>query len=509
MLNELEKVKEYLDSSPILDKTKGNSFKKNIIDNRLELIKRYIESISNKDANFYSKLIELLSIYIDKLYDCKFADFSNKFFDKEGNLIEEYPKEKLKFFDEIDLEGANRDFSRNLFDYVCMILDANEDIVLDIETLKRLLNRNPKPFTLSVELDYTYRTFKFKKLAKIINKNKTLVKSNITIDDIYQILIDTYQLDNYEVFGKIITPEDFKTNNKKIINFLKVCNSSAFVEVTDIIISYFDKEFDRLKYIKEKLDKNYAENLIVKILKTRFSENDVNLVHQLLNDESISIDYGFSYYDYYGHVGLKDSLAFSKNRTLIRDLLSRPEGIENCYFSGDWKIQLYRLYAIIGEYEKALEIFSSNYDYSYDFTEDFTNGFNKDGYAYGEFAYSDSLVNFVKDVCNSLSKDELDYSYKKDIINRVLNSSNVKYINLEEIMPIIKEVLSDVDYEEVLKSLIERYNSSNLGFIAVKETRESTYCYYTIRILNESEVQITLEKLRNNDNKHDMLVRGK
>ena len=165
MLNELVKVKEYLDSSPMIDKTKDNSFKKNIIDNRLELIKRYIESINNKDANFYSKLIELLSIYIDKLYDCKFADLPNKFFDKEGNLIEEYPKEKLKFFDEIDLEGANRDFSRNLFDYVCMILDANEDIVLDIETLKRLLNRNPKPFTLSVELDYTYRTFKFKKLA--------------------------------------------------------------------------------------------------------------------------------------------------------------------------------------------------------------------------------------------------------------------------------------------------------------------------------------------------------
>lgn len=491
MLNELVKIKEYLDSSPMIDKTKGNSFKKNIIDNRLELIKRYIESISNKDTNFYSKLIELLSIYIDKLYDCKFADLPNK------------------FFDEIDLKGANCDFSRNLFDYVCMILENNKNVILDNETLKRLLNRSPKPFAFSVGEDYTYRTFNFKKLAKIMNKNKTLTKSNMTIDDIYQILMDTYQLDNYEVFGKIITSEEFKANNKKIIEFLKVCNSSTFVKVTDIIISYFDKEFDRLKYIKDKKEKNYVENLIIKILKTRFGENDVNLIHQLLNDENISIDYSFSYDDYYGRVGLKDSLAFSNNRTLIKDLLSIPEGIENCYFSGDWKIQLYRLYAIIGEYEKALEIFSKNYNYTYDFTEDFTRGFNKDGYAYGEFAYSDSLVNFIKDVCNSLSKDELDYSYKKDIINRILNSPNVTYINLEEIIPIIKEVLSDVDYEEVLKSLIERYSSNDLGFIAVKETGESIYCYYTIKILNESEVQIILEKLRNNGKKQNTLVRSK
>ena len=381
-----------------------------------------------------------------------------------------------------------------IFNYVCSILKTNKDIKLNVETLTRLLNRNPKPFTVSVEDSYLYRLFDYKKLVELINDNEIFKKSNISVDDIYQILINAYQIDNEEVFSCLIKTEQFKENNMKVIELLNQCNAKTFVKISDIIVKYIDKDFDILTLVKKRTDKNFIERLIIFILLSHFTENDYLLIHQLLNDKEISLNYNLYYADYFGQSTLKDLLAFSNDRNVLRDLLSKQENIKNCYFNGDWKIQLYTLYAKLGDYEKAIETFAKNYNYSYDFNEDYKDGF-KNGQAEGDFEYIDSLVEFVKNICSSFEKDKIDYARQKDIIERILNSQNVRYINIERVLPIIKDYLSAEDFHELLSSLLQRYSVDDIGFITVIEN-DCFYGRYTIRIATEEEIQNSLAKLK-------------
>ena len=188
MQNTLEKIKKILDSDAGLINNKEK-----VVDNRFKLIKQNISLIENKDDDFYSELISLISNYIDKLYDSKIDDFPIVVFDENGERIsQEY--DTLDSRDMYNLKDANRELSESLFNYVCEILKANKNVKLDIETLKRILNRNPKLFTLSVEQDYLYRTFDYEKLVKIIKSNKTLKKSSINMDEVYQLL--KYILEN-------------------------------------------------------------------------------------------------------------------------------------------------------------------------------------------------------------------------------------------------------------------------------------------------------------------------
>lgn len=498
MLNNLEKIKIYLDSQAGLIVSQTDETEKNVVDNRIKLIEKEISLIENKDYEFYSELIKLISVYIDKLYETEINDFPNVVFATNGKLIPQN-YDILKRSDIFNLRRANRDFCESLFNFVCNILENNKDVKLDIETLTKLLNRNPKPFEFTLEESYLYRCFDFKKLVKILKNNETLSKSNISIDNIYQMLIDAYQIDNEDVFGHLIKPEEFKENNAKIIELLNKCNAQTFVKITDIIIRYFDKDFDRLTIAKKRTTKNFFERLIICILKSRITENDSILIHKLLNDKEISINYNYYYADYFGQSSLKELLAFSNDRNIIKDLLSKPENIQNCYFNGDYGIQLYRLYAILGDYEKAVELFEKNYNYAHDFTEDYTSGF-KDGYATGDFTYSDSLVEFVRNICNSFEKDAIDYDYKKDIIDRILNSQNVIYINIDEVLPMIKNTLSSDDFAGILSILEEKHKSGKLGFIAVDE-KDSFYDKYTIRLATEEEIFNSLARLKNKNHR--------
>lgn len=475
MRNELERVKTYLDSEVEMITTDEEKQKRIIVDNRFELMINYINLIENKDEYFYSELVKLMSIYIDKLYDTKI------------NTLGVANKDYLKI--------ANHDLSEKLFNYVCEILQKNQDIKLDTETLTRLLNRNPKPLTLTVAVDdYLYRVFDFKKLVKIIQKNQLLKKSGISIDEVYQILIDSYQIDNKEIFISLVKPEEFKENNIKLIEFLNQCNVETFAKISAIIISNFDKNFDIITLAKKKTTKNFFEKLIIYMLSSYISDNDYLLIHQLLNDEEISLNYDFYHADYFGQSTLKDLLAFSSDRNVIRDLLSKPENIKGCYFNGDWAIQIYRLYAKLGDYEKALDAFENSYNYAYDFSEDYTKGF-KENHATADFEYSDSLVDFIIDICDSFEKDKVDYIYQKDIINRILNSKNVIYVNIDKVFPRIQKVLSNDDFVEILSSLEERHNSGSLGFITV-DNDASFYGRYTIRLANIEEIENSLTKLK-------------
>ncbi|MBQ8192677.1 MAG: hypothetical protein IJZ46_01215 [Bacilli bacterium] len=497
MQKELEKIKTYLDSEAGIITADGEKQKRTIVDNRFELIDKYVSSVRNKDEYFYSELVKLISIYIDKIYDMKTKSVPKVVFDINGELIPQN-YDTLWTANQADLKMANHHLSGKLFDYVCEILEKNQEIKLDAETLTRLLNRNPKPFTLAIAVDdYLYRVFDFKKLVKIIDKNKLLKKSGISIDEVYQILIDSYQIDNEEIFTGLVKPEEFKENNTRVMELLNQCNVGTFAKISSIIIRCYDKDFDIITLAKKKNTKNFFERLIIYMLSSHISNNDYLLIHQLLNDEEISLNYDFYYSDYFGQSTLKDLLAFSSDRNVIRDLLSKPENIKGCYFNGDWAIQLYRLYAKLGDYEKALELFESSYNYAYDFSEDYTKGF-KNGQATADFQYSDSLADFIKNICDSFEKDKVDYIYQKDIINRILNCKNVIYINIDKVLPIIEKVLSEDDFIEILSSLEERHNSGYLGFTTVEENN-SFYGRYTIRIATEEEIQNSLAKLKNKD----------
>lgn len=467
--------------------------KEKVIDNRFKLLFQNVNSTKNKDDNFYSKLIGLLSDYINKLYDAKISDFPNTVFDENGKQIpQQY--DTLDSRDKYNLMEANHEFSKCLFKYVCEILRANKDIKLDIETLKKLLNRNPKLLNLSVERDYLYRSLDFNELVKILNYNQTLKKSNISIDDIYQLLIDTCQINNSELFTNLVSPSRFKENHKKVDEFLTWCNARVFAEVTNIIVNKFDKDYDALTIAKNRKENHFCERIIINMLNS-LNETNCNFIHQLLTEDNFSIDYNYDFGDYFGQTSLKDLLAFSGNRIIINDLLSKEENIESCYWHGESKIQLYRLYAILGNYQNALSNFNENYHYACDFTEDFPNGFNKEGYAHGDITYEDSLVAFIKNICNSLATDGLDDSTKNVIINSILNNENVQFINIDETLPTIQNTLSSEDFKTLVDSLIDKYNNGNLGFIVFEENDDSLFAHYIIRKATEEEIHQSFSSL--------------
>lgn len=265
------------------------------------------------------------------------------------------------------------------------------------------------------------------------------------------------------------------------------------MDITNIITRKLDENFDRLSIIKERKNGDFWERVIIQFLRCYLDAEEANFIHELLNDEERSIDYSLHFSDFAGQTSLRELMALSENETIIKDLLSKEENIHDYYGHGERMISLYMLYAIIGEYEQALNVFQKKYHYASGFTDDFVNGFNEDGYARGDFFYEDSLASFIEKICTSFNNKDIEYSTRVNIISRILNSENVKYINLEETLPLLKDALNDDDFSLLLDSFIEKYKSGKLGFIVVSELEEM-YSRYDIRIASDEQVQEILSK---------------
>lgn len=488
MENVLNSIKEILDNNAkivtkeLTTKTENNNLE--ISDDRFELLEQQVNSFEQKDDIFYTELIRFLAPYIDELYDRNVLKNISKANDLVINDFD------LQIFDnKFKLEQQNRKLSTKLFEYVCDILNDNKNIKLDIGILKRLLNRNPKLFSLVAEEEYLYRPFDFNRLINIIVDNQTLEKSNISTDDIYQLLIDTCQLNNDEVFSHLVKPEEFKTNHKKIDELLMDCNAKTFAEITNIITKHLDKNFDRLTILKKRNKNNFCERVIVALSRTYTSKDDLIFIHQILTDKEITINYNYDWTDYYGGTTVKEILALSSDSTIIKELLSKEENIENYYRYGCSIVPLYELYAIIGEYEKSLNLFQENYGGEDDELDEI-------GYTYASFPYEDFLVNYIKKLCASFSDNNIEYSNIREIIYKILVSKNVKYINLQEILPIIKKVLSDEDFNLLLDTLLNNYNSGNIKFITINENYNADIDdFYIIKIVNDEQLQNYLDSL--------------
>ena len=62
------------------------------------------------------------------------------------------------------------------------------------------------------------------------------------------------------------------------------------------------------------------------------------------------------------------------------------------------------------------------------------------------------------------------------------------------------------ELEKLMNSLMEKYNSGNLGFIVAEETDNGLYNRYVIRIANEEEINKSLKNLTIKD-KNSTLVK--
>ena len=466
---------------------------KEVVDNRFFLFIMNVQLVKDKNDTFYTDLIKLTSDYINQLYDKNVSDFPSVVLGEDGEVVEQNYGE-IDFCDMLCLTHANKELSEKLFNYVCNILEANKDVKLNIETLKNLLNRNPKLLPFSIEKIFLYRPFDYKKLVEIINKNDTLKKSNISVDDVYQLLLDTYQLNNNDVFSDLVKASDFNQNHEKIDEVLNCCDSKTFIDLTNIIKNNFNKDFDRFSFVKNR--KNFCESLIFELLHYHTDENDFKLIHQILNDSEININYDFYLNDYFGQTDLKSIIALSKNPIIIKDLLSKKENIKNNYWHGEAYIELYNLYAIVGDYDKALEIFNRKYNYALDYFEEFDDDFNKRGFTYADSDYKDSIAEFISNICNSFKYSNVDYLGQRNIISQILFSDKVKYINLDKTLPILKEIFTDDDFKLLTDSLNSKYKSGNLNFVELNESGSFSY-KYVVKVSNNNDVEKYFSLLNN------------
>lgn len=496
----MEKIKRILDSSvgvfvSLNDDQKGNG-RQTIIDNRFELIKSEIKE--KEDDVYYSKLIKILSEYINKLYDLSGQNESENVLSLKGENI--VPIDGYFDYDNsCTIITANRAFAEKLFDYVCLILRKHPDIILDTDSLKALLNKNSKPLSFMVGSPTIDRTLSFKKLVRILKRNNTIKKSNISTDELYDILIATYQIFDNETIKMLVTKKSFKENHKKIDELLHKCNAEYFVKLTELIIENYDKNYDRISMIKDRNDPKFTSQVICEHLEYPIKV-DYEFIHALLNNEEIKVDYEYEYCDYIGHCSLKTDLANSGNKTIIKDLLSKEENIEEVYCNGDdgeYVIYLYALYALTGNYEKALELFERQYCAINDYTEDYDNDFERQGYTHASITYKDSLDNFTENICKSFAGENLDYEKKKDIIYKIFNSKNIKYINLSEIALYIKEVLNHEDFNKFLDALLTKYYCNSIKFINVDVNPcGSISDHYKVILVPEEQIIQEINRLR-------------
>ncbi len=126
----LESIEDILKSEAILLVNNSDDIKqlakrdnnviKKAVDNRFELVKQLIDSMDDKSDTFYVELIQIISTYINQLYDRE-IDFCNVEINSSSNSEELDSLDTIYFNynDSYILAKSNRKLSAQLFDYVC------------------------------------------------------------------------------------------------------------------------------------------------------------------------------------------------------------------------------------------------------------------------------------------------------------------------------------------------------------------------------------------------------
>lgn len=452
------------------------SFNSETNDNRLSLISKEIESFENKDTKFYEELIKVLvKIFEEKEENSIFRNVTDDKDNKIINFEEEFQLPSLGVW------HINNIFKKNIFNYICILLSENEDIVLDYETLNKLFNCHPTRMSMLPNNEYIKNNFGYKELAITLEKNQTLKKSNITPDQIYQLLIDSFHIDEKDIFTHLISVDDFNKNHEKIDEFLKHCNGRTFAIVTNIIKNNYDENYDCINLLRQKDSKVKIEDVIIASL--NYSEL-YNLICELLQNKDLNINYDYNYSDYFGYSSLKDLLAISNNPTIIKELLKNKSNIKDVYQQGSTSIYLYHLYALIGEYQKALDNFNKKY---IDYPEN-----KKDLCCFYTTNDDNVLTKLISNLCKSFIEKNISSSDRLTILNEFMNNDKINFID-QSLIKIIRDnnILSEQELSLFEQNLIDRYQSGNLNFIRYKTDLFSDEygCPYKVEILNGLQVQ--------------------
>ena len=108
-MNYLETIKRILDSDAgLIIEDMSQSKNKKVIDNRLGLIKQIVNQADNKDDKFYTRLIKLISYYINQLYNEKVEDFPSIVYDGKFKKVEQ-KYDELNLNDMFNLKKANEE----------------------------------------------------------------------------------------------------------------------------------------------------------------------------------------------------------------------------------------------------------------------------------------------------------------------------------------------------------------------------------------------------------------
>ena len=77
------------------------------------------------------------------------------------------------------------------------------------------------------------------------------------------------------------------------------------------------------------------------------------------------------------------------------------------------------------------------------------------------------------------------------MLYKILNNDKTKYINLNDIIPIIKNIIQNDDLNLLLDILYKKYKNNSLGFINYSENFNSDgmFDYYIIKLETEEKVK--------------------
>lgn len=97
-------------------------------------------------------------------------------------------------------------------------------------------------------------------------------------------------------------------------------------------------------------------------------------------------------------------------------------------------------------------------------------------------------------MCEPFKEDNTDYVTVKKSIDRILNSENVKCVNLEETLESIGDVLTPEDLESLVDTLLKKYKRGEICFLSICE-HKSMFTQYKISKASKEEVEKQLSEL--------------
>lgn len=521
-----------------------------IKDTRLEKLQEAVAQEKNKDHTFYQNLIRNILKGMEKIEEQmingpdytgiitdsrgfplpsyldlyrnqhqilmqqdakKFQDFLQYGYELNNSLEQENISVSLK--QKIDnasiqlkrinyyFDRANINLSNALFAYIGKLIQENPDITLSYDTLRVLLDTQPAPFYDSIEnLYYSKRQYNFQSLAEILKQNNTLKKSGLSIEDTYQLLIDTHQIHKPEMWLALLTPEEVQSSSHQVLDdFLNGCDISTFITINDFFAKLFDPSYDPYTKLIKRIQKNpeMATTILERLCRKASTEQDYNFIADVLTNKNITIDYNKQFRDYINDTGytITSSLALTRNPKILSILMQDSNKKYYFYgYNGATFITSYEIDAILGDYENSIQKFRTQYRDMQNYSAYVDNPEEKlkkqEPFEIPPYA-TDILVQYMDTLTKSFGKRQISKEMQKNILIRIFESDCIGYMNLEEVLEKLQESQTKENMEAIITILQRRSQQGQIHFI-----QKSIHWEQIISVMNNQEIQDVFTKMQ-------------